>query len=99
MSFYHNFLGYHGDRVDYEDLVPGKFYLMQIPGKSKIPSFTFKVVKFNGSYTKDGKVMVKYDKYKTNGKLEARNRKTQANETLAHMKPNHFFEITDDIRA
>ncbi len=100
MSFYHyTFIGYHGDRVDYEDLVPGKFYLMQIPGKTSLPSFSYKVVKINGSYTDNGREMVTYDKYDTNGKLEGRNRKTQGNVTPTHLKPNHFFELTDDILA
>ena len=98
MSFYHyTFIGYHGDRVDYEDLVPGKFYLMQIPGKTSLPSFSYKVVKINGSYTDNGREMVTYDKYDTNGKLEGRNRKAQGNVTPTHLKPNHFFELTDDI--
>ena len=100
MSFYHyTFIGYHGDRVDYEDLVPGKFYLMQVPGKTTLPSFSYKVVKITGSYNDNGREMVTYDKYDTNGKLEGRNKKTQGNVTATHLKPNHFFELTDDILA
>ena len=103
MGFHNTFLGYHGTRVDYEDLVPGKFYLMQIPKRSKIPTFSYAVVKIKDRYTNKGvifdDVMVKYDRYNTSGKLVSRNRKTQVNTNLLNMTPNHFYEITDDILA
>ena len=101
MGIHNIFLGYHGSRVDYEDLVPGKFYLMQIPRRAKIPTFKFCVVKIIGRHTNKGvffdDVMVKYDKYDNNGKLIARNKETQVNTNLLNMTPNHFYEITDDI--
>ena len=101
MGLHNTFLGYHGTRVDYEDLVPGKFYLMQIPKRSKIPTFSYAVVKIKDRYTNKGvifdDVMVKFDRYNTSGKLVSRNRKTQVNTNLLNMTPNHFYEITDDI--
>lgn len=103
MSFYHTFIGYHGTRVDYNDLVPGKYYLMQIPKKGKVPTFSFCVIKFKKIYTNKGiifdDVMATYDKYDADGNLVARNRKTQVNTNLLNMTPNHFYEITDDILA
>ena len=103
MGILNKLFGYHGTRVDYEDLVPGEFYLMQIPGKSKLPTFSYKVVKINESYTNKGiifdDVMVKYDSYDKNGNLVGKNKETQVNENLLNMKPNHFYKITDDILA
>lgn len=103
MHFYNSFLGYHGTRVDYKNLEEGKFYLMQIPKKGKIPTFKFCVVKITGSYTNKGiicdDVMVTFDKFNEAGKLVARNRKTQVNENIFNMTPNHFYELTDDILA
>lgn len=103
MGIHNTFFGYHGTRVDYKDLVTGKFYLMEIPKMSAVPTFKFCIVKIKGSYTNKGMffddVMVKYDKYNTSGKLIARNKKTQVNENLLNLTPNHFYEITDDIRV
>lgn len=103
MKLYNTFLGYHGTQVDYEKLETGKFYLMQIPRRTKLPTFKFSVVKILGSYTNKGfifdDVMVKFNKYDTNGKLVARNKETQVNTNLLNMTPNHFYEITDDILA
>ena len=101
MSLANTFFGYHGTEVNYKDLVVGKYYLMQIPKTSGIPTFKYRVVKILGSYTKKGLFiddeMVKYHQYKSSGKIEYRNRETKAKENIFNLTPNHFFEITDDI--
>ena len=87
------FVGMSG-AVDQYQIKPGKYYILMNPGKGKMPTFKFRLVKVLDSYEKD-------TWYGSERTIKIQNCDTGAISTVQPnkgIKPPHFIEVDDFLK-
>lgn len=87
------FIGIRG-AVDQYQIQPGKYYILMHPGKGKMPTFSFKLVKVLDSYEED----TWYGSERTIKVMNCDTGATSKVQPNKGFKPPHFIEVNDFLK-
>lgn len=87
------FIGIRG-AVDQYQIQPGKYYILMHPGKGKMPTFSFKLVKVLDSYEED----TWYGSERTIKVMNCDTGETSKVQPNKGFKPPHFIEVNDFLK-
>ena len=82
------------DPVDQYKITPGKYYILMTPGKGKMPTFSFKLVKVLDSYEED----TWYGSERTIRVMNCDTGATSKVQPNKGFKPPHFIEVNDYLK-
>ena len=83
-----------GGAVDQYQIKPGKYYILMNPGKGKMPTFSFRLVKVLDSYEED----TWYGSERTIRIMNCDTGATSKVQPNKGLKPPHFYEVNDYLK-